>query len=432
MGTTVYELKCPSCGQVVRSSFVRVGSVTDCTGCGHRYRIHASQVARKAPAAAAGGAGQPLVPEAKELVTMAGARVHLDEAGNVIGLSGLSDMMRQDEPGDGATTDSARSAGSAPLEDSPPALARPVTRRAAPPRRIGEPRSLYMIASAFCLGITVVGVSLWYASTQQPDDRAAGQTTPESDLPVIMAIRLTHEPWDRPDVPFDRSDPRSAPDHAVRLTDTNLRFPANGQPVLTASVTSDRAEVIALARVHISLVDQEGVEVARTRTDAALIGRGHRHRLRLPLPGDLAGQWLGLESHVELLDRWPDGQFLDGALAVPLGSGGGRNLRLMAANTSDVPMRRMVFLVTALDEQDLPISRWRATWNQPVAPGRPVECQLITPMSPETRVSRWHVEVAGQPMPAPPAEAATDPDAASPVPPGDTIAAGQEEENEER
>ncbi|MEX0746043.1 MAG: hypothetical protein WD118_10625 [Phycisphaeraceae bacterium] len=398
MPTPVYELKCPSCGQVLRAAFVRAGAVTDCPRCAHRYRIKETHVARKV--ATAGEDGKPsLLPGAKELASMAGARLRVAEDGHVIGLSGLSEMMQHEGVGVSRSRHASAAAG-----DAPPPPGRP-PRTPSPSRRLNGPRSLYLIASTLCLGLAVVGVALWHASTGAPGG-PRGASAGAMNLPMIMAVRLSHEPWTRPNQPFDRSDHASRPNPGIRLTDTNLRMPVNGQPKLMATVTTDGPEVIWRARIDLSLVDQTDVAVARTQVDVGMVARGHGYRLQLPLPTDLAGQWLGVVSQVEVIEALEAGRLMDGAMVVPTPNAAMPGVRLLAANTSDELMRRTLFLITAWDEDDQPIMRWRATWQQPVAPGQPIECQVVIPTLPETPVQRWGVQMMGQPVPD---EAASEP-----------------------
>ncbi|MFA9478548.1 hypothetical protein ACERK3_09595 [Phycisphaerales bacterium AB-hyl4] len=387
-------MKCPSCGQVLRAAFVRAGAVTDCARCAHRYRIKDSQIARKVLATPGGGeagGGQgTLLPGAKELASMAGARLRVDDDGNVIGLSGLSEMMRHE----GVGTPRRRSA-----DDAPPPPGRPArTPLPTATTRLTGPRSLYMIACTLCLGLVVVGVALWHASSVAPGRAGAGAG--QADLPMIMAVRLSHEPWERPGEPYDRSQQAGRAADGVRLIDTNLGMPINGQPMLSASVVTSRPDVVSRARVHVSLIDQTGMEVARTRADVAMIARDQRYRLLLPVPTDLTQSWLDLRvsSRVEVLDSVEDGRLMEGAVAMPMTNASVRGLRLLAANTETVSMRRTLFLITAMDEGGYPIMRWRAMWNRPSAPDQPIECQIIIPTLPDTPVDRWDVQMVGQPM----------------------------------
>ncbi|MCC6682001.1 MAG: hypothetical protein IT445_13960 [Phycisphaeraceae bacterium] len=117
----MYELTCPSCHQVMRASFVRAGAVATCAGCGQRFLIDKAHYHRLTPAAPAPGPGSEQAGATSATGSsvpgaipgaLPGAGVRVDESGHVIGLSGLSEMMRREAA-------AARHAAAAPPASDP-------------------------------------------------------------------------------------------------------------------------------------------------------------------------------------------------------------------------------------------------------------------------------------------------------------------------
>ncbi len=91
-----YLLKCPSCNSVTESAFVRVGAVVTCEHCHQPFRIDEELVKREiASPGARGQAGDdPLAVTRSEQDRT--ARRTVNDRGEEIGLSGLSEMMQKD------------------------------------------------------------------------------------------------------------------------------------------------------------------------------------------------------------------------------------------------------------------------------------------------------------------------------------------------
>jgi len=57
-----------------------------------------------------------------------------------------------------------------------------------------------------------------------------------------------------------------------------------------------------------------------------------------------------------------------------------------------------IFVVTAIDRRDYPLSTWRMDWVRQVGPGEKVRFAALTPIDEDWRVSRWEVYAAGEPV----------------------------------
>jgi len=92
----VYHLTCPSCEEVTDSSFVRSGAVVRCPACQQKFRIKSSHVERVLHT------GPRTLDEGDSLLRSDSvdidpdevSPVSIDDEGNVVGLSGLSELMR--------------------------------------------------------------------------------------------------------------------------------------------------------------------------------------------------------------------------------------------------------------------------------------------------------------------------------------------------
>lgn len=96
----VYDLQCPLCSAQESSPFVRVGAVVHCPSCTGRYRIKSSQVTRNVTT------GPRTLDELDPLLSgdsvdldpdTDASPVKIDDQGHVVGLSGLSELMRQSD-----------------------------------------------------------------------------------------------------------------------------------------------------------------------------------------------------------------------------------------------------------------------------------------------------------------------------------------------
>ncbi len=226
----MYQLTCPSCSQSLSSPFVRHGAVVRCGACDHRYRIKSGFVTRTITT------GPKTVDETDPLLRgdsvdleadEVGAPVQIDADGNVVGLSGLTELMRQSDAAHAQAEAIARTRATA-TEDAPPPAAR-VARPSSSPRstrsstrRAGRRKQrnangLIIAAALLVLAVTVglLAVVLSGVFSGDPDD--PGDTTaqnPSNDGGNTPAIAQRNDPELFPDTPGtnDPNHPGSDPD----------------------------------------------------------------------------------------------------------------------------------------------------------------------------------------------------------------------------
>ena len=223
--TGMYELTCPKCGHAVTSSFVRVGAVVTCERCGHRYRIGEQHIKRRFVATGQGGlSGRPSGPTAD-------AEPRLDADGNVVGLSGLSDVMRREDDAEPAVAKEASGDERLPVatavRTTRPQPSTPVSAASARSSRRGareavrrrRAKSTYMLLGVLVLAVGMLGIGLWYAGTRTRGTGAKASADPanagvpddgalelDPDLPMVKATRrVASSSW------AERSRPRPRP-----------------------------------------------------------------------------------------------------------------------------------------------------------------------------------------------------------------------------
>lgn len=212
---TVYQLTCPSCADSQQSPFIRHGAVVCCASCEQRYRIKSSYVTRTVTTGPKTlDEMDPLLRgDGVDLDTDAGAApVKIDDDGNVVGLSGLSELMRQS---DAAHAQAAAIARTHRDEDAPPPAAR-VTRPSEPGRRKPSPRAragrnkkrsplpLLLAGALLILFAGTIGGLAYVISQSGPTDPAAVNPPDADPTPRNPGGNGNGELF--PDVPGDNPD----------------------------------------------------------------------------------------------------------------------------------------------------------------------------------------------------------------------------------
>lgn len=92
----MYHLTCPSCQEKTRSPFIRNGAVVRCAACEYKYRIKSSHFERKVHTGprTLNETDSVLRSDSVDIEPDEVAPVSIDDDGNVVGLSGLSELMR--------------------------------------------------------------------------------------------------------------------------------------------------------------------------------------------------------------------------------------------------------------------------------------------------------------------------------------------------
>ena len=220
----MYHLTCPSCQNVTDSPFVRSGAVVRCPSCENKYRIKSSHFDREIHT------GPRTVDETDTILRSDSVDidpdevppVSIDDEGNVVGLSGLSELMRWSDakPGAGDTDVSSAVNGrtgkhAAPLPRAMPAAsstssAAPSTGRAraqAMKRRKRNKMLIMMgVTAVVVIGTAVIIINMLGGDSPEVVDEDPPTKPPRDETPVITD-GPAQDPGDDPQDPTDVEDP---------------------------------------------------------------------------------------------------------------------------------------------------------------------------------------------------------------------------------
>ena len=405
----MYELKCPSCGQVAGLPFVRVGALVPCALCGEVYQVTEARVRRKVEPVSM-KVTDPVAP-----LQLKGAdRDHPGEQGPMIRSSGDGAGKRAAPPTPKISPPRA--------EQTTPGLGRiAATAKARYHRR--KARAVLLLLGGLVLALVFLGVSLWSvlwrldspgpsAESAAPGAARFGQTAPLPTTgrqggnrptsadplgPVLPAQPLAAEPWQPVRQPF-RIQGRDG--SSIRLAHEQ-RHPRGATEHYVATVLADTTGIVGEAVVTLSLVDRGGIEVARTGVPVALVSARRPQRIRVPLPDGFDGTDVEVAWQARTVQPMAAGVYIDEAAVVdPQGQGPHTTVGIRAVNRSDGLLHKLVFILTAADARSQPLGRWRVELADKVAAGGRVSFRAATPLDLSWEVQKWFVEAAGQPPPA--------------------------------
>ncbi|MEX0886177.1 MAG: hypothetical protein WD009_07030 [Phycisphaeraceae bacterium] len=366
-----------------------------CDACGHRYRVGEAHVRHRRP----GPEPQPAQrTDALHVPGHAapGHRRRVDAEGNVIGLSGLSEMMRRES-----------AAVPAANPDEPLTPAAP---------RTGNPslaRRVIVVAAVAMLGVGsfALGLLVWQAVTRAGAAASLPglETTPLAEMPEIYGIPLAwrDQPWQRaPTTPAtptaSAADADEQPVEAnsgdtpqLNVRDVRIQALPDGRRVLRAVAVRDGGGPVAAATVHLTLMDGSDRMLGRIQVRLAMLGPAAEQRLCVAVPGELASAARQIEARIELDEALPRGRPLDARFAGHHEQHADHAVHVRLRNDSDQPVSQLVVLVAAADEQGWPLVTWRAKRRERIEPGDWAEFMVRTPIGPGDHFPEWHVEASG-------------------------------------
>ncbi len=413
----MYELTCPDCGHKVRSPFIRAGAMVDCPSCSHRFRIAATHFKRDVQWSI------PATPEAGELVTASaktGTREERQAAQvtqQVIGLSGLSEMMRQ-EP-NGRDKGVRRPDPPAPAVESPaiPESYREpsakghrttaaISARIKRKKRKKQNRMTIMlsVAALAMLGLVVASYLRLDGSRSQmypsvsPDDIAQARLSqlrsPWPELKRLQIRRLYPEAWEIINQPFSPVGESQRPYIEVQRDG----FITPGHRVMAASIRAWRDDrVLMHGRWQVSLVNQQNTELARTYLPVVALVPGQSQFVSMLLPQalqerqDLAVRFgpvieVVTEPSAYFMQRRQHDEHREDDLVM---------LKLAVYNIEPVAMQHAVVLITGLDERQQPVARWMAEWSGRHEPDMWRESWVAMYVPSDLGVVEWSIDVIG-------------------------------------
>ena len=222
----VYELKCPTCGHMVKMPFVRVGAMVSCDKCDHRYAIRDVHVKHKVQnqGVKPRPAEEPPKPEPEPEPEPIELSKQADADGTVIGLSGLSQMMRNDDGDTPRAAVNPPPSAAVPAARGRPRFQTPNFDAAAALHAWRKIRPMYLALGGLLAIIVVLGVGIFIISSNfksQAARTAVRDNPTTAELRPTIAtlrepLRLEAEPLDVS--PFtDPGDPTLDADRLIEL-----------------------------------------------------------------------------------------------------------------------------------------------------------------------------------------------------------------------
>ncbi len=436
----MYELKCPSCGHVATGSFVRVGAVVKCAGCGQVYRTQEAHVTRRVAATVPAGAGGAGAQDGADALIEADAVPSIDQEADLERLedpaqeTGLTELW--DALGPPEDEQEPRIPPPPVLEKMPPASSEQpdetidalVRSSAERPRRRRRHHGAWL-AGALVVVLAVAGTMFWMI-TQSPHagssagvgptlrrgaagathtgGSASGSISSSSHavpanlhgLPVIRATSLKAEPWHRPtgeryESPVDY-DPRLVVEGARQA------YGSDGRMRVMADVSRDphvQANLaVVSAQLHVALIDVMGQVAARTRVPLGPMQAGEIRTVRVALPDDLVNRSLRVEAPVEVLQTLTDAVTLRPRFETTTEQGR-QYLRLTLLNSSADTIERIAMTIEGRSVDGKVKSRFEAMWSGQLPVDQSLRAYVALPMDDEALaakgVVRWSVEALG-------------------------------------
>lgn len=397
----MYELTCPSCSHVTAASFIRVGAVVDCAACGHRYRIADAHVKRKvAGPVQTDAAGEPTF--AQTMAQPAASR-RVNPDGSVVGLSGLSEMMRQVGSQGGSAPHAGKGAGDVSLPPPPPAatvataLSGSKLRLNRMKQRVRQRRTQSIYILSGIMGITLIffiGIFLLITRSPTPPETdptvIAGNGSGNTDgqeqvppldpndpdhpatveqLPTIRGKLWQMGQWQEIQQPYE-PEPMLIP--AAWLSDITRVIDADGQQIYMASVVTDQPGIAVELEMTLSLVNPRGTELARAVIPVGPVSTTHTQPIRVTLPQVWLNQGgLPTPGNAKVIEHHPPDQagFIEPEIRETRLLQQVVRHRVRIKNTLEHPIHRAVIIIRGKDSRSRPAARWRVDWDQLIEPG---------------------------------------------------------------
>ncbi len=402
----MYEVKCPHCGHGTKASFVRVGAIAECEGCGAHFRV-ADKHIRKKMATRVGNSAL----KAEEILR---ARV---------GLSGLSDVMRRDYS-DAPNADSSKSPKApASRPDRPGAPSRhgiqrsddekPGSRREKKQRsrqskssETVNTRRLYLGAgvSMACIALLVGGWLFVFLGNQEPKTvplTAGDPGLPNQTLRYGRLLDATEWTELHP-VPYSPSG--LAAD--VTMEDVRIDQLNNGWYSATGRLRFEQPGMIEHGVYYLVMVDRNGQQLFSTQLGVLMLNQDQARPFRVEIPPQIWRPDAGyrIEGWVNVVSQLDEPLLLTSEQVEvdrqPGSTEREQQLEVSVTLPAEGPgVNRLTFAIDGLGSAGEVVGSWRVDWPLPVSPGETVTftAQLEVPPHRETPLG-WRGSAVGKPV----------------------------------
>jgi len=418
----MYEMNCGSCGNVMRTSFVRYGAVATCSKCASRFPVN-SQTTRRV-AAVAVSADADLLPGPAGAGATGPA---ISAAGGAAG-TGTGTQAKGNAVGNSVINPGANSGDSQSGVGAERASSRPVRRPAQPPR-VGQ-GSAQPVAAApevelakvmqderrtftrhpprgrrvqklLLLGVILMGVlgmvvaSRWFLKSDGHVNRVQDDSFYSLDPTLqLVPVKSVERPvWELSEDPL----PDLTVAARVRFENQTILRVGTGQVMLQGALELDSFEIYEECVLHLRLVDREGRIFAKMRLPLmALNGQKPRH-ISIDLPPELFQRMEGpVQYNAEASQSVFSGAAFEQVVyvATPSPAKDHTALQITTYNPLSRPISRALFVITAYNSAGQSEGQWTATSSQPVDAKQRIEFAVLLPVSRDSEV-KWDITGAG-------------------------------------
>lgn len=218
----------------------------------------------------------------------------------------------------------------------------------------------------------------------------ADQATPPIDVPTMLtpAKPMTHEGW------YVMNPPRGAADatgvSTVELGQLEAAELANGQTLLSSTITNSSAKAVMRGELHIMLLDSTGNVFAETYTPLALIAPRSRQPFVLTIPTRYWKRSRGVRTEV-LVKAWQDTFTpMPDVRINPVSTGSAAALRISARHTGEKPLRSAIIRISATDDAGNALASFLVDENNLyIRKDHWLDLVLATPLPAGTQTANW-------------------------------------------
>ena len=394
----MYELTCPSCNNVMKLPFARVGANATCRACQERFAVDDKLLNHKTASAIKSGEN-PLVVDEEEPA------------------AGIPDSL-------GAPPASELDEMEQALSETTPPLPRTRSRRRRKKRGV---MVWVMVLVAILLAAGVGGLLAVVVSrgnqpsgnTSNPtgsnatstnnqgstssasNGSSSGNTSTGSqangedlapELPQADATRLKPKSW-------RQLSPR--PPRSSRISHGPLRM-ENPQWVEKDGSFRYRAKMVFTGfdafrsvSMTLSLVGYDGRVIARCDVPLGMMASGAERPIDVKVPREMKKETELVLWSASPRDPMPRAVLLTSLSAKPEGAGDRTKIRVEGVNPAGQTLPSTIVILTGFDAQDQLVGRWRVDWSRPIEPGGELLFETPTPVFGTGPMTRVDVMAAG-------------------------------------
>lgn len=411
----MYVITCPSCGNVKKVSFARAGAVVHCDKCDKPIRLDRSNTRRVTPPPKpdqGAEAAKLLAERQNEHAT----RQAGEQAREVVGLSGLSELMAQTSGAAGKTSSGSGGSSGGTSGGDPNDLAALAAEQMAVKKKMSGKKGrkggkrkkgsgswlMWLLGALVLIPVVVIVLVLVFNKS------LSSMSAPPTDGPEVWASLNVQEVTPTPLVPWDweeLDEPFTIRPDASTAVD--LRPPkgySDEKPSEHMTMAWVSQGGVALqGKARLVMVDGTGKAVAQTYVPLIGVSRENFQAVLVAIPEKYQQSDLSMrEAGVEGVQFSPDAKVLRTEYEVEkrvVGEGPDTAVRLSLLYVGDKSAAQMLVLIAGMTHVGEPVRRYVVNWDKSVAPGDKVDFWCRLPVDPSLDIRKWVVTAVACPQP---------------------------------